>query len=68
LDGGIVGCITLLGKLNEYLELDRSGRDSFEQLIKEVIGRLSSAAAVSVVLFAVILLVTIVQLWLGREK
>jgi multiple sugar transport system permease protein len=30
--------------------------------------RMGAAAAVSVVLFAVILLVTVVQLWLGREK
>jgi hypothetical protein len=32
LDGGIIDCITFLGKLNEYLELDRSGHDSLEQL------------------------------------
>ena len=42
LDGRVIDCITFLGKLNEYLELDRSGYDSFVQLIKEVIGRLGS--------------------------
>jgi len=41
LDGGVIDTITFLGKLNEYPELDRSGMESLQRFIKEVIGRFS---------------------------